>query len=221
MQRESWGDVIEVKTNIPLILGKELKTKKRGIVGLSTVTDPYQPPENTYSLTRFCLEQLLHHDFPTHIQTKSAFVTRDIDLISQFSDSQVMMSIGTLHDQERRLLEPYASPIPERLNALRKLSDAGVRTTIFFGPIYPTTTRDDVFNILEKFKESGVSEVWIDRLNLKPGIWENVKKKLQQDQKTYQIFAKNMFDEKESYQDLRKEIFRKGKNLNLRILDAF
>jgi DNA repair photolyase len=221
MSREHWGDLIEVKTNIPLILRRELKTKKPGVVGISTVTDPYQPLEQHYSLTRSCLEELLAHDFPAHIQTKSALVNRDIDLISRFSDAQVMMSFGTLNDQERKLLEPCTSPIPERLVALKKYSDAGVKTAIFFGPIYPTITLNDIPCILDCFKESGVSELWIDRLNLKPGIWENISKKMMQNQKMYRIFLRNIFENKAYYQNIRKEIYQKGKERNLRIIDAF
>jgi DNA repair photolyase len=219
--RDAWDTKIEVKTNIPLVLAKELRTKKHGVVGISTVTDPYQPLEQKYRLTRSCLEQLLQYDFPAHIQTKSALVTRDIDIISRFSDSQVMMSIGTLDDEERRLLEPCTSPIQQRLDALRKLYDAKVRTAIFFGPVYPTITIDDVSSILDSFKEAGAAEIWIDRLNLKPGIWENIQKKLIQNQEITQIFSKQIFENKDYYRNIREEIQKKAKERNLKIIDAF
>lgn len=219
--REYWGECIGVKTNIPAILAKELKTKKPGVVGISTVTDPYQPLEKNYSLTRFCLEQLVSHDFPAHIQTKSALVTRDIDIISRFSDAQVMMSIGTMNDQERRLLEPFTSPIPDRLAALRKLSDAGVKTAIFFGPVYPTITLGDIPSIIERFKESGASEIWIDRLNSKPGIWENISMRLSHHPEMYQVFSRNVWEDTDYYQSIRKEIHQRGKERNLTIIDAF
>lgn len=221
MSRDHWGDCIDVKTNIPVVLAKELKTKKPGVVGLSTVTDPYQPLEKNYSLTRYCLEQLVKHDFPTHIQTKSALVTRDIDLISQFSDSQVMMSIGTLNDHERVLLEPATSPIQERLIALRKCADAGIKTAIFFGPVYPTITVEDIPHILDIFNKSSVKEIWIDKLNLKPGVWENLQKIMVQNQEMYQVFIKNVLENKEYYQTMKKEIYIQGKKRNLQIIDAF
>jgi DNA repair photolyase len=219
--REHWGEVLEVKKNIPLVLAKELKTKKPGVVGISTVTDPYQPLEQKYRLTRYCLEQLLHHDFPAHIQTKSSLVIRDIDIISRLSDAQVMMSIGTLNDQERSLLEPFTSPIQERLDVLKKFTDAGVKTAIFFGPVYPTITDDEIPSILEIFKDSGVSEIWIDRLNLKPGIWKNIEKKLNQHQEIYRVFSKNVFVNNDYYQNIRKKIQQIGRQRNLRIIDAF
>jgi len=203
------------------VLAKELKAKKPGIVGISTVTDPYQPLERAYSLTRRCLEQLVTSEFPAHIQTKSALVTRDIDLLGRFSDTQVMMSIGTLQDEERRLLEPLTSPIPERLEALQKLSNAGVKTAVFFGPIYPTMILEDVSSILARFKEIGASEVWVDRLNVKPGIWENVEKKLSRNSDIKQKFFYNVFQNKNYYQEMRTEIHKEGKKQNLQIIDAF
>jgi len=90
IKRNEWGSFVDVKTNIPNVLSKELRIKKPGVVGISTITDPYQPAENNYKLTRYCLEQLLRHDFPVCIQTKSDLVARDIDLISKFSKAEVM-----------------------------------------------------------------------------------------------------------------------------------
>jgi DNA repair photolyase len=221
INQDQWDTTIEVKTNIPIVLAKEIKTKKRGVVGISTVTDPYQPSEQKYLLTRYCLEQLLKVDFPIHIQTKSTLVTRDIDLISRFSESQVMMSIATVHDEQRKLLEPHSSPIKERLQTLRSYADVGVKTSVFFGPIYPTTSLEEIPSILDTFRESGAREIWIDMLRLKPGIWENIQKGLQQNQEVFQIFLKHMFENKNYYINIREEIRKKGKERNLKILDAF
>jgi len=219
--REYWGDIIEVKTNIPAVLARELRTKKPGVVGISTVTDPYQPLERTYSLTRYCLEQLLAHDFPAHIQTKSALVTRDSDLISRFTDAQVMMSIGTINEEERQLLEPFASSIQERLEALKSLADVGVNTSVFFGPVYPTIAAEDIPRILDVFQASGVSELWIDTLNLKPGIWENIQKTVIQNHRIHQLFVKNVLENKDYYRILRDEILKGGKERGIHVIDAF
>jgi len=221
INQERWDKTIEVKTNMPVILAKELKRKKTGVVGISTVTDPYQPLEQKYLLTRYCLEQLLKADFPIHIQTKSILVTRDIDLVSRFSESQVMMSIATVHDEQRKLLEPYSSSIPERLRALRDYSDAGVNTSVFFGPMYPTTSLEEIPSILDTFRESGVTEIWIDFLRLKPGIWENIKNGLKQNQEVFRVFSHNVLEENNYYMNIREEIRKKGKEFNLKILDAF
>jgi DNA repair photolyase len=221
MPREHWGDVLQVKKNISFVLANELRTKKSGVVGISTVTDPYQPFEQKYILTRSCLEQLVQYDFPAHIQTKSALVTRDIDLLSRFTDAQVMFSIGTFHDDERKLLEPNTSSIQERFIALKKCSDAGLNTTVFFGPVYPTTTVDEIPRILDTFKELGVQEIWIDILRIKPGIWENIQKKLIQNKEMIRTFSTHMFEKKNYYRNIREEIRKKGKERNLKIIDAF
>ncbi len=152
IKREDWGNFVEVKTNIANVLANELRNKKPGVVGISTVTDPYQPIEKKYKQTRFCLEQLLRYDFSVHIQTKSDLVLRDIDLISRFSDIEVMFSIGTLNDSERKLLEPNASSIQERLNAIKQISENGVKTSVFFGPIYPSLKIQDIAEIIDVFK---------------------------------------------------------------------
>jgi len=221
MSREQWGQVVEVKTNIPTVLAKELKHKKPGVVGLSTVTDPYQPLEQKYQLTRYCLEQLLKHDFSTHIQTKSALIGRDLDLISRFSNAQVMLSIGTLDDQQRKIMEPGTSSIPDRLEVLKKYSDAGVKTSVFFGPVYPTITIKEIPSILDTFLKCGVQEIWIDLIRLKPGIWESMKNRLTSDPALYQIFSRNVIQNKTYYQTIREEILQQGKQRNLTIIDAF
>lgn len=219
--REGWGSDLKVKKNIPVVLAYELKKKKPGVVGISTVTDPYQPLEKKYTLTRFCLEQLLLYDFPVHIQTKSALVIRDIDLLTRFTNSQVMFSIGTLHDNERRLLEPQTSSIQDRVTALRKCSEAGLKTAVFFGPVYPTITLDEIPRFLDVMKDAGAQEIWIDSLRLKAGIGQNIEKNLREDQEISQLFSKHMQQPNEYYRKIREEIQKQGKKRNLRIIDAF
>jgi len=221
INREQWGRFVDVKTNIPLILSKEIKKKKPGVVGISTVTDPYQPLEKKYNLTRYCLEQLLLHDFPVSIQTKSCLVTRDIDILRQFTHAEVMISIATINDQERQLLEPYSSSIEERLSALQTCSNAGLTTSIFFGPIYPTIDIQDISGILDTFIMSGISKIWIDSFNLKPGLWEHMNQTVSKNKNINTIFSKNVFDNKQYYNEIREEIKRKGKQKAIKIVDAF
>jgi len=221
LPREHWGETIQVKKNISVVLASEVKKKNPGVVGISTVTDPYQPIEKTYNLTRCCLEQLLQYDFPAHIQTKSALVVRDIDLLTRFSDSQVMFSIGTLHDNERRLLEPQTSSVQDRISALQKCSQTGLKTAVFFGPVYPTTDIDEIPRFLDTLKDAGAQEIWVDMLRLKPGVWENIQKTLKQDPEINHKFTEQMQQPLEYYSRIREEIQKQGKQRNLRIIDAF
>jgi len=167
------------------------------------------------------LEQLLKYDFPVHIQTKSDLIKRDIDIISKFSDIEVMMSIGTLNDSERKILEPGSSPIIKRLDILKSFSDIGIKSTVFFGPIYPTIPIEDVSDIINTFIENGASEIVIDKLNLKPGVWENIKAKIIDNNDIYNVFLKNIIKEKDYYQNVREKILKNRKNRKIKIIDAF
>jgi len=210
-----------VKKNIPVVLAHEVRKKNPGVVGISTVTDPYQPLERKYAVTRYCLEQLLHYGFPAHVQTKSALVIRDIDLLTRFTDSQVMISIGTIHDHERRLLEPYTSSIHDRISALQTCAAAGLKTAVFFGPVYPTTRIDEIPGFLDMITEVGVQELWIDNLHLKPGIWGHLSDALQQDPEVNRRFVDCLQQPVEYYTYIRDEVLKQGKQRNLHVIDAF
>jgi DNA repair photolyase len=172
--RREWGEFVEVKRNIPRVLAKELKTKKKGTVGISVTTDPYQPLEEKYELTRLCLEQLARFDFPISIITKSPLVTRDLDLLSKFSDAEVGLTITTLNDHERGLLEPKAPSIESRINTLKKCNKNGIITYAFLGPLYPTINEEDLIELVDEIKGAGTSKIMVDRLNLRPGMSSSI-----------------------------------------------
>jgi len=135
---DPWGSFVEVKVNIAEVLRRELaKKKKPGRVMLASVCDPYQPVEARYRLTRQCLEALIGHSWGVSILTKSPLVTRDLDLLKDAPDVSVGFSIGTDDERVRAILEPQAPPIAARIEALRQLHEAGVRTWVFVAPILP------------------------------------------------------------------------------------
>ncbi len=213
IERSSWGNFVDVRINIPNVLSKELKKKKPGIIGISTVTDPYQPVEKKYKLTRYCLEQILRYDFPICIQTKSDLVTRDIDIISKFSKAEVMFSIGTLNDKERKILEPYSSSIQNRLEAIKIFSNEGIETSIFFGPIYPSVKSSDISSIVNTFIDFGAKEIMVDKLNLKPGIKENI----------IEVFPpyERLIENGSYHQRLYDELMRVCREKNVKLVPAF
>ena len=221
IKRDDWGNFVEVKINIANVLANELRNIKTGVVGISTVTDPYQPIEKKYKLTRFCLEQLLRYNFPVHVQTKSDLVLRDMDLISKFSDIEVMFSIGTINDSERKLLEPNASSIQERLNAIKQISENGIKTSVFFGPIYPSLKIQDIAEIIDVFKAAGISQIMIDGFNLKPGIKENIELKIKENSDFSKLFSEKIFSQSEFYTAIRDDIYAIGNNNKIRVVDAF
>lgn len=179
--RESrpWGEFVEVRRNIPNVLAKELKTVHRGVVGVGTVTDPYQPLEGRYMLTRFCLEQLLRHDFPTSVQTKSPLIARDLDLLKDFDRVDVGFSFSVMNEDFRRLFEPKAPPAKVRLRALGKVVEAGVEAWAFLGPLLPGVTEDDVDELIQRLVATGVRTIMVDELRVRPVTWHNMKAALE------------------------------------------
>lgn len=167
-----WGDTVEVKVNLPRILSKELRTKKKGVVGLGTVTDPYQPAEKNYGITRRCLELLLMHDFPVCIQTKSSLVLRDMDLLERFSNIEVGITLTNLDDSVREKMEPGASSVSERLRALLELGNNGIKTWVFLGPVMPYITDADA--LVDAIAAVKPGYVLVDKLRLKDGVWDRV-----------------------------------------------
>lgn len=169
---DAWGTFVNAKANIPGVLEKEVRSKKRGMVGISTVTDPYQPVEEKLKLTHSCLEVLLAKDYPICVQTKSALVLRDIDLIRDFREKEVGFTITTLDDRLSLIIEPGASKPSERLEALKKISGEGIRAWAFVGPMVPgIVDKKRLTEILTAIKDAGASHVLLDRLRLKPGLW--------------------------------------------------
>lgn len=157
---EPWGSFVDVKVNAPELLRKQLKRAVRGTVMMSSVTDPYQPVEARYQLTRKCLEALAVYQFPVGILTKSPLVARDLDVISELHDVEVGLTITTDSEEIRKIFEPGAPPISARIEALKKLHKAGIDTYVFIGPLLPL----DSLSLAKKIKPY-VNRVIIDRMN--------------------------------------------------------
>lgn len=151
---------MDVKINAPHLLRKQLKRAKKGIVSLSTVTDPYQPLERRYQLTRGCLEVLLEFQFPINLLTRSPLCLRDIDLFKKFNEIEVGLSITTDDERIRKIFEPHSPPIPLRVRALETLRKEGIRTYAFIGPMLPLDP-GRIVSMLDGL----AGEVLIDRMN--------------------------------------------------------
>ena len=157
---EEWGSFLDVK-HWPKITHPEKYADKELFFG--TVTDPYNPQEETYRRTRALLEQLKGSEVKISIQTKSDLVLRDIDLIKTFPDARVGFSINTLDEAFRADMDNAVS-IERRLSAMKALHDAGVRTTCFISPIFPEIT--DCKAIIDRVKDRS-NLVWLENLNLR------------------------------------------------------
>lgn len=175
-ETREWGRFVDVKQNIPRILEGELRKKKKGVVGIGTVTDAYQPIEKKTEITRRCLEVLLRYDFPVSIQTKSSLVLRDLDLIKKFSTKDAGITLTTFDDALRRTYEPGSSSVEERLSTLARLHSEGIETWAFLGPIMPyiTDKGDNLERLIDELARAEVGLVMVDKLNLKQGLWAKI-----------------------------------------------
>lgn len=157
---EPWGSFVDVKTNAHEVLRRQLKRAQKGDIILSSVTDPYQPVEAKYRITRKSLEVLALYQFPLDILTKSPLVLRDIDIISKLKNVEVGLTITTDNDRVRKVFEPNAPPINARIEALRKLHKESIKTYTFVGPVLPMNPES-----LAKQIRPYVGSVIIDRMN--------------------------------------------------------
>jgi len=180
--QEPWGEFVDVKTNAPQVLSHELSRASKGTVTLSSVTDPYQPLEKKYELTRKCLQKLLLYQFPIVVQTKSSLVLRDIDLLPKFRECEVGFTITTIDDDVRKKFELRASPVEERLAALEEFHDRGISTYAFLGPMLPyvTDSEESLSELIRSFAKARVDSVIVDRLNMRWGVWPSIVRFLKQ-----------------------------------------
>jgi DNA repair photolyase len=170
----NWGKFVRAKNNIVEVLGREARRKPKGTVGVSTVTDPYQPLEAKLELTRKCIEILSKHDFPVSIQTKSNLVLRDADLIVP-EKFDVGVTITTMDRELASKIEPRASPPDARVQVLDEFSSRGVKTWIFLGPIIPEVndSEDNLRRIIEIAGRTK-SRLLYDKLNLKRWVLDRM-----------------------------------------------
>ncbi|MEO0109475.1 MAG: radical SAM protein [candidate division WOR-3 bacterium] len=162
-----WGEIIEVKVNLLERLKEEVRRKKRGEVCIGTVCDPYQPIEERYQLTRNAIKVLKDANFPITILTKSSLCLRDIDLLKGNAKIWVEMTLTTLDEETRKIFEPNAPAVQERIEALKELKKSGIKTTLFFGPVLPYfSDREEVIREIFSLGEKvGVAEILVDKLN--------------------------------------------------------
>jgi DNA repair photolyase len=152
-----------VKPEAADLLEKELATPgyEPKVIAIGTNTDPYQPIERRYKVMRRILEVLDRAGHPVGIVTKSALVLRDLDILARMAErnlAKVALSVTTLDAELARKMEPRAATPMRRLEALRRLSQAGVPTTVMVAPVIPALTDMEVERILEAAHTAGVHE---------------------------------------------------------------
>ncbi|ESZ19472.1 MULTISPECIES: PA0069 family radical SAM protein [unclassified Mesorhizobium] len=151
------------KPDAARLLDKELSKDgyQPRTIAIGTNTDPYQPIEKQYRIMREILEVLEARGHPVGIVTKSALVTRDLDILSRMAErglAKVALSVTTLERMLARTMEPRASTPTKRLEAIRQLSDAGIPASVMVAPIIPGLTDQEMERILDSARAAGARE---------------------------------------------------------------
>jgi DNA repair photolyase len=177
---EDFSSKIVVKTNVVEVLRRELASAKweGETVAMGTATDPYQHCEGRYGLTRGVVSALADFENPLSMLTKSTMIVRDLDQferLSRVADVTVAMSVGTLDESVRKVVEPGTPPGRRRLDILARFADAGIRTGVLVAPLLPGLTDDDehIDEVLAACAAAGVSWASGIVLHVRPGIREH------------------------------------------------
>jgi DNA repair photolyase len=185
---DRYGTSIRVKTNVAEVLRRELARPSwaREIVAIGAATDPYQPAEGRYKLTRACLEVLGDAANPIRIITRGPMIVRDIDVLVRAAvraSVAVTFSVPTLDHEIWQRTEPGTAPPRQRLRALKELADAGIKASVGMAPILPglSDKPELMADVVRAAREAGATGVWANLLYLKQGTKEHFLGALERD----------------------------------------
>lgn len=177
---ERYGTNVRVKVNVVEVLGAELARRawRRELVAIGAATDPYQPAEGRYRLTRGCIRVLGAARTPFSIITRGPLIVRDVDVLTEAAvraDVMVSVSIATLDESISSRLEPGVAPPRQRLRAIRTLAEAGIAAGVALAPVLPglTDAPRGMAAVLDAAREAGATHAWSNVLNLRPGTREH------------------------------------------------
>jgi DNA repair photolyase len=177
---DRYGRTIRVKVNVAAVLDRELSSRswRSELVVVGAATDPYQPAEGRFRLTRECLKVMLRHSNPTGLITRGPMIVRDIDVLSDLArraEVQITVSIPTVDDEIWRKTEPGTAHPRQRLRAIEKLATAGLDVKVGMAPILPglSDRPDRVEAVVKAAREAGATGLWAGMLHLKSGTREH------------------------------------------------
>jgi DNA repair photolyase len=177
---DRYGRSIRVKVNVAEVLRAELARRSwRGeAVAIGAATDPYQPAEGRYKLTRACLEALREAANPFSLITRSPMIVRDLDVLADAArraEVGVVFSVPTMDEEVWRRTEPGTPPPRRRLEALAKLVEAGVKAGVGMAPILPglSDSPEQLERVVRAARDAGATSIWANLLYLKPGTREH------------------------------------------------
>jgi DNA repair photolyase len=185
---EAYGRSVRVKINVAEVLRRELARKswKREVVAIGAATDPYQPAEGRYRLTRGCIEAFAEVSNPFGLITRGPMIVRDLDVLSDAARRakvSITFSIPTLDEEVWRKTEPSTAHPRQRLRAVKELVDAGIKVGVGMAPILPGISDgpDQLREVVKAAREAGATGVWTNLLFLRPGTREHFLEHLAED----------------------------------------
>ena len=152
-----------------------MRRAKPGSVFVSSACDGWQPVEAQRRLTRRCCELLLERGFELHVLTKSALALRDLDVFAG-RPVQLGVTLTTLDERLRELWEPGAAGVQERLHVVEAARQAGLKTSVMFGPLLPFLSdgQASIDALLDCAADLSIDRIWVDALNPRPRVWPAV-----------------------------------------------
>jgi DNA repair photolyase len=185
---DRYGASIRVKTNVAEVLRRELARASWQYepVAIGAATDPYQPAEGRYRLTRACIEVFAAAGSPFSIITRGPLIVRDVDVLAEASrraDVSVAFSVPTLDHEIWRRTEPGTSPPRQRLRALSRLVEAGIDARVGMAPILPgLSDRPELLaEVVREARAAGATGIWANLLYLRAGTREHFLAALERD----------------------------------------
>lgn len=185
---DRYGTSLRVKTNVMDVLKRELRRPswRRQMVVIGGATDPYQPAEGRYRLTRGCLQALASSSTPVSLITRGPLIVRDIDVLAEASvrgGVTVNVSVPTLDADIWRRTEPGTAPPRQRLRAVKEMVDAGIKVSVAVAPVLPglSDSPELLGAVVAAAREAGACDLWCNVLNLRPGTREHFLACLQRD----------------------------------------
>jgi DNA repair photolyase len=185
---DRYGSSIRVKTNVAEVLRRELARPswEPEAVAVGAATDPYQPAEGRYRLTRSCIEAFAEATNPFSIITRGPLIVRDVDVLAEAARRarvSVTFSVPTLDEEIWRRTEPGTAPPRQRLRALSRLVEAGVSASVGMAPILPglSDRRELLDEVVREARAAGATGIWANLLYLRPGTREHFLTALERD----------------------------------------
>jgi DNA repair photolyase len=215
---DRYGRSIRVKVNVAEVLARELRRASwaRETVAIGAATDPYQPAEGRYRLTRACIEALGRSGTPFGIITRGPLIVRDLDVLQEAArraDVSVTFSVPTLDREVWRTTEPGTAPPWQRLRALTKLVDAGVRASVGMAPILPglSDRPEQLAEVVKAARAAGATGIWANVLYLAPGTKEHFLAALARDwpeqlERYEDLYAKGAYLPRAKVDPLREQV---------------